>query len=184
LTDQGQITNDNKLAAEAAEGSKDAFGELVRRFSPRLRCFLSKRVPNPSDVEDIIQDTFLKAYLNIASFDQDYKFSCWLFTIASRTAMNNCRDRKIRATDIQFDIVSQIATPDELLIESEDKENLWKLARELEEKQYSALYLKYGEEFTTEEIAKTMKTTRMNVRVLLHRARGNLIKKAQNDTRK
>jgi RNA polymerase sigma-70 factor, ECF subfamily len=167
---------DNSVAIKVVNGDKEAFGVLVKRFSPRLRCFLSRRVPNPSDVEDIIQDTFLKAYLNIASFDPKYKFSCWLFTIASRTAMNNARDQRLHTVDIKYEIVSQISQPDRIMMDCEEKDGLWQRARDLDPRQYSALYLKYIEDFSTEEIAATMNTTKINVRVLLHRARNNLIK--------
>lgn len=177
---QNTQISDNDIALDAQQGDKEAFNLLIARFTPRLRSFLYKRVKNPSDVEDIIQDTFLKAYLNIASFNPKYKFACWIFTIASRTAINNSRNRRIQATDFTVEIISQINAPDEIMEQNEQNDNLWAIAKTLETKQYSALYLKYSEDFSTEEIARTMKTTKLNVRVLLHRARNNLIKKTEN----
>ena len=176
-----QNISDNQMALDFANGNKEAFDLLLKRFSPRLRSFLSRRVPNPSDVEDILQDTFLKVYLNIESFDPKYKFSCWIFTIASRNAINHSRTKTPKPLDIKFEIVSQINEPFEEMIDQEQKLNLWTEARKLEEKQYAALYLKYSEDFTTEEIAKTLNTTKLNVRVLLHRARNNLIKITQRE---
>ena len=170
---------DDALAAIARNGDKDAFNMLVNRFNPRIKAFLFKRVSNRSDVEDIVQETFLKAYLNIASYNCDYKFSCWIFTIASRTAINLSRKQKDYACDFKQEVASDISRPEQIMIADEQEENLWTLARTLDEKQYSALFLRYAEDLSTEEIAKAMHTTKLNVRVILHRARNNLIKKTK-----
>jgi RNA polymerase sigma-70 factor (ECF subfamily) len=59
----------------------------------------------------------------------------------------------------------------------EQGEDLWLLAQDLSENQYRALWLKYGEEMSIKEIARTMRRSQVNVKVLLHRARSNLLKR-------
>ncbi len=129
------------------------------------------------DVEDAIQETFLKVHLNISSYDEQYRFACWLFTIASRTAMNIKRIKKPCIGVFLEDVEAGGSSPYQDACRSDDKLNIWKIAASLEEKQYTAVYLKYSESFSTEEIAATMNISRINARVLLHRARNTLMKK-------
>ncbi len=171
---------DEQVAVIAAKGDKKAFDALVERYYPRLMCFLHRRSTNRSDVEDIIQDTFLKAYLNIASYNPEHKFACWLFTIASRTAANSSRDKKNNC-NLRIEIASKISSPEDKAISDEENESLWHFAEKLESKQYSALYLRYYEDLAIEDIARILKVSKVNVRVLLHRARNNLIKLTENN---
>lgn len=173
----GKILDEQSLASMAKQGDREAFDALVEHFSPRLRSFLAKRMANRSDVEDVVQETFLKAYLNIKSYNEKYKFACWLFTIASRTSINLARTKRAVYFESLEDIEAAAAEPFMIAGENEQKANMWAAARTLEAKQYSAIYLKYSQDLTVKEIAEVLGTTSINVRVLLHRARNELIKK-------
>ncbi len=177
LIRQKQIFDEQLLAVEAKLGDHKAFSLLVEHFTPRLRSFLLRRMPDRLDVEDAIQETFLKVHLNISSYDQQQRFACWLFTIASRTAINIARVRRPCIGVFLEDVETNIESPYQDACRNEEKLNIWKVAATLEEKQYMAVYLKYAEDFTTAEIAAAMNTSPINARVLLHRARNTLMKK-------
>ena len=76
-----------------------------------------------------------------------------------------------------FNDTEENAEDPSVLLERKDEESsIWKLARTLKPNQYTALWLRYGEGFSTAETARIMKTNQIHVKVLLHRARGHLAK--------
>lgn len=166
--------SDKELVSEVAAGSQTSFEKLVARYSPRLFHFLRHKVSTDEDIEDLIQETFLKAFRNIGRYNPDFKFSTWLYTIAVRLAISSYRSNKTK--DMTFVPVSSSPEPPEIVIQKEESQNIWILARALKKEQYEALWLRYAEDLSVKEIAKVMKKTQVYARVLLHRARLNLAK--------
>ena len=166
--------SDEELAAQAQTGSRRCFDELVHRYSHRLFYFLRPKVTTNEDTEDLVQETFLKTYRNIDRFDMNYKFSTWLYTTAARLAISFYRKKRINDGLSVFN--SAPPDPQEQATREEDAKNLWNIAQTLQSNQYQVLWLRYLEELSLEEIALVMKKSRVHVRVLLHRARLNLIK--------
>lgn len=164
--------SDEELASEVAAGSRSSFEELVSRFSSRLYYFLRYRFKTDQDIEDLIQETFLKAFRNIHRFNPEHRFSTWLYTIAIRQAISRFRAEKKRA--VFLDPVPIPPEPQDILIQKKESQNIWKLASKLGEKQYEALWLHYGEDIPIKEMAKILDKKPITVRVLLHRARQNL----------
>lgn len=81
--------SDEQLVRAAQQGDMDAFGELVERYRPKLLRYGHRLLFNNSDVEDIIQEVFLKAYRNLLSFDANRKFSPWIYRIAHNELINH-----------------------------------------------------------------------------------------------
>jgi RNA polymerase sigma-70 factor (ECF subfamily) len=167
--------SDEALAAKAAEGSRVSFEELISRYSPRLFYFLRHRTETDQDIEDLVQETFLKAFKNIDRFNPEWKFSTWLYTIAVRQAIS--RFRSIKTSKSSLAATSSNPDPEEIIIQKEESQNIWKLANTLTKKQFEALWLHYAEDMPVKEIAKVTKKKPITVRVLLHRARLNLAKR-------
>lgn len=165
--------SDEELAVKAQAGSHPYFEELVGRYSGRLFHFLQARLGSPQDTEDLLQETFLKTYRNIARFDSTYKFSTWIYTTAQRLAVSYFR--KKREIEIVSEVACAAAGPHEKMVHEENHENLWQAARTLRQDQYRALWLRYMEDMPLPEIARVMKKSRIHVRVLLHRARLHLV---------
>jgi RNA polymerase sigma-70 factor (ECF subfamily) len=170
-----QHLSDEELASKVATGSRSSFEELVSRYSSRLFYFLRHRFKTDEDIEDLIQETFLKAFRNIDRFNPELKFSTWLYTIAIRQAISRFRSEKKRSTSL--DPPPSHSDPQEIVIQKEESRNIWHLASKLGKKQYEALWLHYGEDMPIKEIAKILKKKPITVRVLLHRARLNLGKR-------
>jgi RNA polymerase sigma-70 factor (ECF subfamily) len=168
-------STDEELAVKVASGSRDAFEELVCRYSSRLFHFLRPRISTSQDIEDLIQETFLKAFRNIDRYNPDYKFSTWLYTVAIRLAISHYRAKKPKDLSSIPNHVS--LDPAEIMIQKDQSQKMWDLAKSLHNKQYEALWLRYMEDMAVKEIASIMNKTQVQVRVLLHRARLNLGKK-------
>jgi RNA polymerase sigma-70 factor (ECF subfamily) len=167
--------SDEELVSEAAAGSQASFEELVHKYSPRLFYFLRHKVDTDQDIEDLLQETFLKVFRNIDRYDPDWKFSTWLYTIAVRLAISDYRSKK--AKDPSLMPIPTSSEPDEIVIQKEQSQNIWILAKTLKKEQYEALWLRYAEDMSVREISKVLKKTPIYTRVLLHRARLNLAKR-------
>ncbi len=172
---------DEELATRAAAGSPPAFEELVSRYFLRLFHFLHSRSGSDEDVEDLVQETFLKAYRNIGRYDPQRKFSTWLFTVAVRLSISRHRSQGTKPLPLDPEGPEHPSPgPQEALIRKEEAQkagNIWLLARTLKPREYEILWLRYAEEMPMKEIARTMKKSHVGVRVLLHRSRLKLGKK-------
>ena len=134
-----------------------------------------KLTRNEHDAQDLTQETFIDAYKYLHRYDSKWAFSTWIFTIAKRRAYSHFRKIKTQ-TSIENDPQVERTTPAHVLEQKEHSDNFWDIAKQLKPKQYEALWLRYGEGFSTAEIARIMKITVIHVKVLLHRARNGLIK--------
>ena len=178
---EGLNLTDEELAARAAAGSRPSFEELVSRYSLRLFHFLRSRSGSDEDVEDLVQETFLKAYRNIGRYDSERRFSTWLYTIALRLSISRHRSRRERPLPLSPEGPEHPSPgPQESLIskeESREAGSLWLIARTMKANEYEVLWLRYAEEMPVKEIARAMKRSLVGVRVLLHRSRVKLGKK-------
>lgn len=167
--------SDEELASRVGTGSRSYFEELVTRYSSRLYYFLRYRFKTDQDIEDLIQETFLKAFRNLDRFNPEHKFSTWLYTIAIRLAISHFRSEKKRS--ISLVPTPSPPNPQDIVIQKQESQNIWLLASKLGERQYEALWLHYGEDLPIKEMAKILNKKPITVRVLLHRARQNLGKR-------
>jgi RNA polymerase sigma-70 factor, ECF subfamily len=173
----GPETGSEQLAQRAREGCRDAFELLVARHEHQIFNYLHQLTRNRHDAEDLVQETFIKAYRAIHRYDASFAFVTWLFTIAKRTAYSHFRSAE-RTEEYPPDNHNPVdrTNPAMLLEEKDESDSLWELARRLKQNQYETLWLRYGEGFSIAEIARIMKTNQIHVKVLLHRARATLAK--------
>ena len=168
---------DNELA-RAAAGESDgraAFAEIIRRFNQPLAAFAVSKTANVQDAEDIVQETFLRAYQKIASFNSDYALKNWLYTIAYRLIISAYR--KKRPQSLSEKATEQLAAAQPPI---QDHQWLWQAVRQMSSEAFTVLWLRYQEDMTTSEIAQVMKKSKIMIRVLLHRSRVRLAKKLVN----
>lgn len=168
----------NELARRALGGCEHAAAELVRRYRPRLCMIVAKRLgPSHHDAEDVVQETLARAFGSLDRFDPQRRFSTWLYTIALRLTCDHARRRARRPRSVSLD-----QAPDDVLavetpapVAAQERGNVWGVAHAaLSEPEFTALWLRYGEDLTPAEVARAMDRTGIGVRVLLHRARARL----------
>lgn len=169
----------NDLVRRARGGCADSFTELSRRFRPRLVCLVERRLGGGrGDAEDVAQEALVRAFGRLDQFDPRYRFSTWLYTIAIRLAHDHARRRRRRPRLATLDEASCAAPATEVEREAEAREeatNVWRLAKcVLSETQFTAMWLRYGEDLSPADVAQVMGRSRIGVRVLLHRARTRL----------
>ncbi len=163
------------LVREAAAGSGRAFEELVKAHGRRVFNFIHQMTRHRQDAEDLTQRTFIKAYHNLGRFDADRPFINWLLTIARRTALNHFRDTR-RWEEIPENSESPEPSPARQAETRERSYNIWARARAvLAQREFEVLWLRFGEELSTEETAQATGLSVANVKVIVFRARQRLL---------
>ncbi|HYN22665.1 MAG TPA: sigma-70 family RNA polymerase sigma factor, partial [Thermoanaerobaculia bacterium] len=85
------MDTDAQLVASALAGSQEAFRELVVRFERPVYSLIARMVQDPAMAEDLAQESFVKAYRSLRTYDASRKLSSWLFKIAHNTAIDYLR---------------------------------------------------------------------------------------------
>jgi RNA polymerase sigma factor (sigma-70 family) len=166
----------DEACAECARGSGclPCFEELLKRFQSPLLHFLTRRLRSRHDAEDLVQETFLLAYRNIARYRSSWRFSTWLFTIANRLAISKWRKRDIEPEDRAAEQVGGI-NPLANAIGNELTGKLWDAVQKiLDADAFTAIWLSYVESMAADEIGLVLGRNSNAVRILLHRARVKL----------
>lgn len=178
LSDAAEYKTDETLACEARAGSRRSFEELALRYRRRLLVYFRPRLGSEQEAEDLVQETLLKLYRNIGSYDPAYHFSTWLYTSAGRLAISWYRKKTAAAAGLKSFAAEESAASKDEAVEAaaSSRSRLWALAGNLHPNQFRALWLRYAEEMSVADIARSMGKSRLAVRLLLHRARIGLMK--------
>jgi RNA polymerase sigma-70 factor, ECF subfamily len=165
-----------QLAEEARAGCLLSFERIVEQTKDRLFSYLVQLVGNAQDAEDIAQETFIKAYKHLQSFDGRSRFSTWLYAIAKNTAFSHLRRRK---PSQPIEELADVLAAEPESIDTDQVSSVWTAARTLKPALFEVLWLFYGEGFSLKEIARITNGNAVTVRVNLYRARAALAKKCQ-----
>lgn len=171
--------SDEQLAARARSGCRHSFELLVRRYQVRLLRFLQRRVRGGADAEDLLQDTFVRAFEKLESYDTSRPFGVWLFTIAHRLAVSHHRHRSAgaRATEAVAGRMNlaQSEDPGSALSARELRKQFWEIAASaLTEEQLCVAWLFYVEEMPAPQIGQVLGKSWVSVKTILFRARRKL----------
>ena len=127
------------------------------------------------DAQDVTQQVFIRAWQKIHQFRVEAKFATWLFTITRRAAINYYRARGSRTMVELKEADGKLVTSDtpaSSLAERDEHAALWATARRnLNDSQFTALWLRYRESMSIKEMALAMGKRQVTTKVLLHRAR-------------
>jgi RNA polymerase sigma-70 factor (ECF subfamily) len=151
------IKADIELVEEVKQGNREAFSELVLRHQKALVRLALRFVKSIDLAEDVVQESFIKAYQKIDSFEGRSSFKSWLFQISVNTARNKLRDTKHDAADIENVYLAIAPKAENLLLHSALSRVLQKEVDLLPFKQRTALILRIYEDMSFKEIAQVMK---------------------------
>lgn len=170
--------SDIEVVEKVKSGDKKSFSILVRRHQKSL-FRMSMRFVKDSDVaEDVVQESFIKAYERLASFEARSSFRSWLFQIAINTAKNKLRDTKRNTTDIDDVPLAVAARAESNLIHVAVSDLIQTHVDALPFKQKTALTLRIYEDLSFKEIADIMEcpydTAKANYRHALMKLREDL----------
>ncbi len=170
---------DEAIAARVQAGEVDSFGELILRYEAKLKRYARKFLSSNDEIDELVQDVFIKAYMNIQSFNPALRFSPWIYRIAHNTYVNELK-RKSRIAFSFFDpdtIIPQFfaaETADSAVLEDELRGEIDSLLKELPVKYREVVVLHYFEMLSYQEISDILQIPVTTVGVRLNRARARL----------
>ncbi len=160
----------------AIAGDEHACDQLVRRHHGRVYGYLCQMTRHREDAEDLTQQTFIKALRHLGRVDPERGVINWLLTIARRTALNHFRDGP-RWAELPEATASEAASPAHSAESRDRVDNLWARARRvLSPREFEVMWLRFAEELSVAETARVMELTQIHVKVIVHRARQQLLK--------
>jgi len=150
---------ENELLEKCLNGEETAFKQLINIYRIQLFGYLWRFSSSRFEAEEMFQETLIKVWKGLKKYNNQQKFSSWLFTIAHNVAIDFLRKRKseknILALDENNDLES-FKRPDEDYIKKERIEIINRSIESLSEKQKSVFLLRQHGELTFKEIAKTI----------------------------
>ena len=175
---------DQQLVERAQGGDKQAFDLLVIKYQRRLVRLLSQFIRDSAEVEDIAQETFIKAYKSLSSFRGDSAFYTWLYRIGINAAKNFLVAQKRRASNATSNVdiedaenfeeggqLRELGTPESELISKQIAQTVNQALNELPEELRTAITLREIEGLSYEEIASVMNCPTGTIRSRIFRAR-------------
>ncbi len=179
----GDRDADRLLVERVQAGDKQAFGLLVTKYQRKLARLIGRMVRDQTEVEDIVQDSFIRAYRALPGFRNDSAFYTWLYRIGVNTAKNwlVTHGRKVSATDHmdgeeadsggESELLHDSDTPERLLMTKQIGETVNAAMEDLPEDLRTAIMLREIDGLSYEEIAQVMDCPIGTVRSRIFRAR-------------
>jgi RNA polymerase sigma factor (sigma-70 family) len=170
--------DEKKIISRCLMGEGKAFEMIVNKYQSQLLRFTWSILGDKDEAKDVTQDSFVRSYLHLRSFDPKKCFKTWLFTIAYNRSMDKIRENKSRNRLIDKlkkddSSVPKNENPEKRL---EDSEQFHLILRMLNEKERTALSLKLNEGYLAREIAGVLGCKESTVRVLILNAKRKLKK--------
>ncbi|SPE39555.1 RNA polymerase, sigma-24 subunit, ECF subfamily [Candidatus Sulfopaludibacter sp. SbA3] len=162
--------NDVLAVSRARSGDTDAFRVLVERHSRSLFRLAFRMTGNQQDAEDVVQESFLRAYKQLAKFDERASFGTWLYRIAANCSLDLVRSRKRRSehlapamdtsgAEVEDPVVSLPSTdpnPERLALSTEVRERVAEAMRDLSPTERTAFVLRHFEGMCMEEVSRVL----------------------------
>ncbi len=168
--------SDAALVELVLSGNQDVFAVLVERYKDAVQNLAYRMLGNTTEAEDVTQETFVRAYTQLATYKSAHKFSTWLLSIASHLAIDQLRRRRFLALpleDVPFLewIVDAGVSPEQSALQGERQDEIQDYLQRLPAKYRAVIVLRYWHDFSYEEIASALNLTPPLVKARLHRAR-------------
>lgn len=163
------LQDDHTLVLEALQGNHSSFGILVERYQKKIYGMILQMTDDHEDARDLTQEIFLKAYLNLSTFDFRYRFFSWIYRISLNETINFLnRRRRFQPLEKALSIPDEEPVP---AAEPEAAKKLRETLRNLRKEYRSLILLKYWFGLSYEEIAETLGISTQKVKNRLFYAR-------------
>ncbi len=185
---------DSRLIHAALNGNPSAYKRLMKKYHDAIYNFIYRMVHDKQQVEDLTQEAFIKAFSSLASFNEEYAFSTWLYKIATNNSIDYIRKRKLqtysidkpieaRDSDYSFELPDESYETDGEMISDQRAAMLNEAIKKLPEKYRRVIHLRHVEEKSYEEIAKELHLPIGTVKAHIFRAREMLYKRLKDRIR-
>jgi RNA polymerase sigma-70 factor (ECF subfamily) len=169
---------------QAREGDQTAFTQLVEAYQTPVYNLAYRMLGNMVEAEDAAQETFIRAYRRLDTYDPSRKFSSWLLAIASHYCIDVLRRRRVNY--LSFDelppmvelSMPRATQPEQIVVSDQRASAVQRLLDTLPPSYRTPVILRYWYDMSYREIAETMDVTESTIKTRLHRARAKLAQHA------
>jgi RNA polymerase sigma-70 factor (ECF subfamily) len=175
------VTEEMAWIIQAQNGNDEGFTNLVGTYQKPVYNLCYRMLGEAEAAEDAAQETFLKAYQNLARYDPERSFATWLLSIAAHYCIDRLRRKRFSSFSIDEDEEGQTELPDNSApdpeteaIKKQTRERLQHCLQTLEPVDRAAVIMRYWQDCSEIEIAQALKLTVPAVKSRLHRARKSL----------
>jgi RNA polymerase sigma-70 factor (ECF subfamily) len=178
------MDQERKWILRAREGDTEAFTRLVEAYQTPVYNLAYRMLGNSVEAEDAAQETFIRVYTRLHTYDVTRKFSSWLLSIASHYCIDRLRRRRmtlLSLEDVAFSghLASDVDLPEEAVVRNEKEGQVRRLLDELPEDYRAAVVLRYWYDCSYKEIARILDTTESAIKSRLFRARRKMASAVQ-----
>ncbi len=178
---------DDVLVEKAIGGSEAAYKKLVDKYERALFFHILKMIKDREQVEDLVQETFVKAFDNLNTYSTNYAFSTWLYRIATNHTIDYLRKKKLQTLSIdepmktrdgemEMQLPDESAGTDRNIIRKQRQKIVRNAIEDLPEKYRKVIQLRHMEEKSYQEIAEVLDLPLGTVKAHIFRAREMLYK--------
>lgn len=174
---------DRALVEEALAGRQRAYQELVQKYEGALRRHVSRMVRDARVVEDLVQESFIKAFASLPSYSSEFAFSTWLYRIATNHTIDYVRRRKLATLSMDrppgrqegpIEVPDPTYQPDRHVMADQQRQLINEAIERLPEKYHRVIIMRHRQEMSYEEIAEELDLPLGTVKAHLFRARALL----------
>jgi len=175
-----QVFSDADLVTQVIAGDIEVYGELMQRYEAKLLRYVTYLLGGDYASADVVQETFIKAYINLRSYKPKYSFSAWMYRIAHNTAINVAKKNKKYVAMPEAEVIDsmpEFSVPDNLADLADQKllgENLQVSFAKLPSKYREPLLLNLVEGYGYQEIADILELPINTVATRIRRAKNQM----------
>ena len=178
---------DRALVEAALGGDQRAYEQLVAKYREPLTRHVGRLVRDRSQVDDLVQEAFIKAFSSLPSYSADYAFSTWLYKIATNHAIDYLRRKKLptcsidkplqtKDGELQMELPDTTYRPDRHIVADQRNALIAEAIAQLPEKYHRVIVMRHQQELSYEEIATELDLPLGTVKAHIFRARALLYK--------
>lgn len=178
---------DRLLVEAALAGRQSAYEQIVDKYRGALTRHIQRMVRATDEIDDLVQECFIKAFSNLESYSVDFAFSTWLYKIATNHTIDYLRkkrlstfsiDRPIQTKDgeVEYELPDTTYRPDRHIVEDQRRELIQAAIESLPEKYHRVIVMRHQQEKSYEEIAAELDLPLGTVKAHIFRARALLYK--------
>ncbi len=172
--------SDEEVVILVQNGNKDAYGEVLNRFEPKIKKYAYRFFRDKEEVTDMVQDVFIKAYINLQSYNSTMRFNPWIYRIAHNEFVNKIAWKSIRKfVPIDSDelIPLAISAPEDVMrdaLKEDEKRIMEEYLSQLDDKYKTPIILFYYQDLSYEEISDVLQIPPNTVGVRIKRGKDRL----------
>ena len=182
---------DRDLVKKALNGDEQAYKALMDKYRKALSMHIQRMVRKPGEVDDLVQESFIKAFSALPSYSVDYAFSTWIYKIATNHAIDYLRKKKLKTYSIdkpretkdgalEYELPDGTYRPDRHIVADQRRKLIQQAIDALPPKYHRVIVMRHQQEKSYEEIARELDLPLGTIKAHIFRARELLNKNLRN----